>query len=202
MSNLDELIDLYDETTNYIDNYDRYLHILSNHENLPDIDTFLSSLRSYIVSTFPSHNRSLGDLSFYEQNALNEVYNTVVDARSSHKFSSSKKEIISNLESFKKLFHEGERKRKEESRIFLAYIDELKEKFEEETYKGVPPLSFFADKNISPSQLNILNEIEKEAVKNATLHFKMSKSSKSPKSKSSKSRSLSKGGNNTKKRQK
>ena len=197
MSNLDKLIDLYDETTNYIDD-DRDVHTLSNYKNLPYIDTFLDSLKSYIVSTFPSHNRSVGDLSFYEQNALNEVYNTVVDARTSYKFSSSKKEIISNLESFKKLFHEGEIKRKEESRIFLAYLDELKEKFEEEeTYIGVPPLSFFADKNISSRQLNRLNEIEKEAIKNATLYFKRSKS----KSKS-KSRSRSKGGkNNTKKRQ-
>jgi hypothetical protein len=175
---MDKLLYLNEEIINKVDNY--------NDNNIVVTDTDINNLFSYLHSvalSFFKYDRSLHELSILDERAKPEFENL---ARI------TKAEIMKDIKNINKLINEGMKYSGRVSKMLLAYLDELEKYFKEETYNPqyIPSLAFFADKNIATEQLNIISEIEKEAVKNATLHFKKSKNSKS--SKHSKSR----GGNN------
>jgi hypothetical protein len=199
--NLQKILDLNEEILNdmhdgeydYDNKYDNgsSLEITKN----PNITNFLSSLYELAISFLP-HDRYLFKLEILEKEAKNEFEKNIFDARSSYKFTSTKKEIITEIKSIKKMVHKCITERVKLSKYLIAYLDELETYFKEETYvpENIPSLAFFSDKAIPPTQL--MTEIEKEAAINATLHFKRSKSPKS------KSKSKSKGGNNTRRQNK
>ena len=175
---INKLLDLNEKIINQVDKVEN-----NSIGTDSDINNLFSHLHSFALSFF-KYDRSLHELSILDERAKPEFENLA---------KTTKTEITTDINNINKLIKEGMQYSIKVSKIFLSYLDELENYFKEETYEpsDIPSLAFFADKNLSHRQLNILNEIEKEAVKNATLHFKSrSKSSKS------KSKSRSKGGNN------
>lgn len=196
--NLQKILDLNDEILNDMHDgeydYGGTLEITKN----PNVINFLLTLYEVAISFLP-HDRYLMRLELLEKEAKNEFEKNIFDARSSYKFNSTKKEIITEIKSIKKMVHKCITERVKLSKYLISYLDELETYFKEETYvpENIPPLAFFSDRAIPPNQLPLMTEIENEAVKNATLAFKRS---------ITKSRSKSIGGrsnkNNTRKRSK
>lgn len=198
-SNLQKILDLNDEILNEIHDgeYDYSSSFSLEITKNPNVTNFILTLYEIAMSFLP-HDRYLMRLELLEKEAKNEFEKNIFDARSSYKFTSSKKEIITEIKSIKKMVHKCITERVKLSKYLIEYLDELETYFKEETYapENIPPLAFFSDRAIPPNQLPLMTEIEKEAVKNATLAFKRS---------ITKSKSKSIGGrskNNTRKRSK
>jgi len=188
-NNLQKLLDLNGEIVNTVE--EEYDNIPSLNVN-EKIDHFFSSLYTNALSFFPEDSaRYLDRLNELEQEAKNEFENLVFDEKSSYKFNNTgtKKKIMNELQKIKQKIHQGMQLRKEQSKLFIAYIHELEKYFKKETYapSHIPSLAFFAHRKIPKNQQ--LTSIEKQLIRDATLRFK--------------SRSRSRGGNkNTTKKNK